>query len=372
MPDDVIAFPIKMSASDDDDYLADLDKFLVPPPASKSSSTTYSQRRKEAEKRSAAKNEQNRMKGRRQRELESRTEGLSKSLFERAKEEEEAGLTGNSKALSMMMKMGFKPGQALGQQIDVPPSPTSSSVAAGSSAPTPATGSSSGHKSEPLKIKEWAGKKGIGLGQKRPPSPLSAERMAKMAKMAEASDHNDFRDRARREYEERRAEGRLGPAQRTCVTLDDKMGKTFSVLWLDPRNPGSFPSGLLEALELNTTLPISGGEQQDGDDEGPLCCSETTRAAEARLRRKMAAESLQPLAALEDDVDPTASEPIQFSPEQLAEAAQFLRLQASDRLKIVLSYLRTSYSYCFWCGCQYENAEDLASSCPGEDEDAHD
>ena len=43
-----------------------------------------------------------------------------------------------------------------------------------------------------------------------------------MARMAEEHTHASFRDRARQEYEERRASGRLHPAQRTCATLDEK------------------------------------------------------------------------------------------------------------------------------------------------------
>ena len=68
-----------------------------------------------------------------------------------------------------------------------------------------------------------AGKTGIGL-RKRAASPTAGERLAKMAKMAEDRTHGSFRDRARQEYEERRATGRLHPAQRTCSTLDEKAG----------------------------------------------------------------------------------------------------------------------------------------------------
>ena len=68
-----------------------------------------------------------------------------------------------------------------------------------------------------------AGKTGIGL-RKRATSPTAGERLAKMAKMAEDRTHGSFRDRARQEYEERRATGRLHPAQRTCSTLDEKAG----------------------------------------------------------------------------------------------------------------------------------------------------
>jgi hypothetical protein len=68
------------------------------------------------------------------------------------------------------------------------------------------------------------GRKGIGLG-KRAPSPTELERLAKVAKATEEADKLSFRDRSRREFEQRRAEARLGPAQQTCATLDERAGK---------------------------------------------------------------------------------------------------------------------------------------------------
>jgi hypothetical protein len=74
--------------------------------------------------------------------------------------------------------------------------------------------------------------------RKRAASPTAGERLAKMARMAEEYDQRDFRDRARAEYEERRAEKQLGPAQRTCVALDEKAGREVGLsasvirLWL--------------------------------------------------------------------------------------------------------------------------------------------
>lgn len=53
------------------------------------------------------------------------------------------------------------------------------------------------------------GKQGIGLG-KRARSPGAPERLAKMAKLAENMERRSFRERARDEYNNRRAEGRLG------------------------------------------------------------------------------------------------------------------------------------------------------------------
>ena len=154
---------------DDDDYLSD--KFLINASANTTAKpTTYSQIRKEAQKKAQQKNEENRHKSRRQLELESREEGLSKSLFERAKEEEDSGLAGSSnKALSIMMKMGFKPGQSLGtlghdqQDAGGPTTPATAQVSPSTGEDTrdaspahPAVAHAK-HKTEPLPIQEWAG-----------------------------------------------------------------------------------------------------------------------------------------------------------------------------------------------------------------------
>ena len=49
-----------------------------------------------------------------------------------------------------------------------------------------------------------------------------------------------------------------------------------------------------------------------------------------------------------------------------------MHVQAQDRLALVLAYLRDRYTYCFWCGTQYDNQTDLDENCPGMDEEAHD
>ncbi|KAI0770789.1 hypothetical protein BC629DRAFT_1442099 [Irpex lacteus] len=339
-------------SDDEDDYLSD--KFLAQLASSSTSSgvKTYSERRKEEQRRAALRNEQNRKRSRRELEQESRAEGLSTSLFEQAKEEAGEDGAPKNKALAMMMKMGFKPGQALesdGQET----------ISRGRSRTPPHTQ----HRTVPLPLNEWAGKKGIGLGSKRAASPSAAERLAKMAKMVEDRDHTDFRDRARQQYEERRAEGRLGPAQMTCVTLDEKAGREFNVLWLNPNNPETFPDGLIDALEDPDVVYALQRQQHDNSIEG-------------RFKARMKADALQPLqSSLEDEGDEAkkpALNTIPYSEEDLKEAAQFLRLGAADRLQLVLDYLRRRYAYCFWCGTDYEDQEDMENNCPGPDEEAHD
>lgn len=145
-------------SEDEDDYLSD--KFLVETTASTSSSSrkTYTERRKEELRLSALKNEQNRKKSRRQLEQEALEEGLNKSLFERAKDE--GG--GSSKALAMMMKMGFKPGQSLGRPEETLPEKSRSPSEDVSTPQSEAkekedTPGPPGHIVTPLPINEWAG-----------------------------------------------------------------------------------------------------------------------------------------------------------------------------------------------------------------------
>lgn len=153
-------------ADDEDDYLSD--KFLVESASASSNPKTYAERRKEAQREAQIRNEANRRKSRRQREHESREEGLSKSLFERAKEEEASGInTGGIKALSMMMKMGFKPGQALGRSSESSSSPVVPAVVqdlsdkSTDSTPVPVPADQPKtvpkHKTEPIPLNEWTG-----------------------------------------------------------------------------------------------------------------------------------------------------------------------------------------------------------------------
>ncbi|KAL0581979.1 hypothetical protein V5O48_000037 [Marasmius crinis-equi] len=389
-------------SDEEDDYLSD--KFLIESTTPQtSSSKTYSQIRKDAQKRAALKNEQNRKKS----QKEIREEGLSKSLFERAKEEEPS--SGGNKALMMMMKMGFKPGQALGRldgdsenkgtprddsearaeesnakeseedgtsgtpvvESNLGDTSSSTEDVVASATTTVASHRPSGHRTEPIPLNEWAGRQGIGTSRrlKRGPSPTSEERVAKMAKMAanSAKAQDDFRQRTRIEYEERRAEGRLGPTQRTCVTLDEKAGKQFNVLWLNPGNVETFPPGLLHALDTRSTYTL--------DHVSTRPYNEDSLSLATRLRKEMQSDALSPLSHDYTQVETSAASNAvdsDFSQSVLDEVTQFLRLQARDRLDLVLTYLRDEYAYCFWCGTQYENQDQLADQCPGVDEESHD
>ena len=107
---------IRMASDGEDDYLSE--KFLFEPAQSTSKKQlSYAERRKQAQRQSEIKNVENRKKSRRQVEEEAREEGLKRSLFERAQAEEQE-LGHRSKAMGMMLKMGFKPGESLGRSED--------------------------------------------------------------------------------------------------------------------------------------------------------------------------------------------------------------------------------------------------------------
>lgn len=161
-----------MASDDDDDYLSE--KFLLDPAAESSKKPlTYAQRRKQAQRQSEIKNAQNRIKSRREREEEARKQGLEQSLFERAKaEKQETGV--ENKAMNLMLRMGFKPGESLGRSdsVEQTASGSTSSVASArqeteiftSSVPdtSPQAQNKRGlgirHRTAPLAVDIWSGK----------------------------------------------------------------------------------------------------------------------------------------------------------------------------------------------------------------------
>ncbi|XP_018496027.1 G patch domain-containing protein 11 [Galendromus occidentalis] len=44
----------------------------------------------------------------------------------------------------------------------------------------------------------------------------------------------------------------------------------------------------------------------------------------------------------------------------------------SEVLRDLTHHLRFQYFYCIWCGCKYEDSDDLEKSCPGDCREAHD
>ncbi len=58
--------------------------------------------------------------------------------------------------------------------------------------------------------------------------------------------------------------------------------------------------------------------------------------------------------------------------EHVNEAKTFVGLEIKAQLELVLGCLRSRHRYCLFCGCQYASEEELQRSCPGLEEDDHD
>ncbi len=138
-------------SDEEEDYLSE--KFLARIAAQSSSgSKTYSQRRREAQLQSEIRNLSGRARSKKEIErenLEALKEGMGTSLFER---EKLGQVGGPSKAMNMMAKMGFKPGQTLGQQRD-----TISSTESGNMLSNKGDQIISGLKA-PISVNIWEGK----------------------------------------------------------------------------------------------------------------------------------------------------------------------------------------------------------------------
>lgn len=144
--------------------------------------------------------------------------------------------------------MGFKPGQSLGRVKDPPTRAVGPSVATLDTSEPAVSAKTFGHLIEPLPLDVWSGecvlygmcyallttvvlgRQGVGK-RKRAVSPTVAGKLAKVVQQADKEEQarGSYRERARQEYEERRAEGRLVTATQTCITFDEKADKAVGI-----------------------------------------------------------------------------------------------------------------------------------------------
>ncbi|KAF0552001.1 G patch domain-containing protein 11 [Gigaspora margarita] len=242
-------------ADSDDDYMSS--KYLTELPSSLTTKPkTYSEiRRQKLSSKSGY------IKPLREREKESREQGLSKRIDEEDNAE--------SPGLRLLKKMGYEKGKPLGKD--------SSGI------------------TEPINIEMKSDKSGLGLSSElKQKAEKELTRKVKRAKINEDS----FIERVRQGQVEKKVNAQLSKAQRVCETLDTRKGVMDNIFW---------PS------------------KDDKDDE-------------------------------EIDEEPS----------------EFGKLSPEEKLDCVLKYMREEYNYCFWCGCEYGDAEELEQLCPGINEDDHD
>lgn len=260
-----------------------------------------------------------------------REEALSRSLFDRQKEEDAP----KSKGAAMMAKLGYKPGQALGK------------------------GNMEG-RIEPVGISLKDDRGGIGLdAEKKRKFREEVEGEAKRVKAEEG----EYRERVRREREEGKLEGQVAGAMRVAErlygereesvhedvdgrrrTVGTKPLKQINVLWrglVRKREEKERDRRMRYDLHQSLSrLPTYEDDTEDADDK---------RALGKDLLQHTLVEDLE-----EDD----------------PELDEFNALEPRERLQKLVEFLRDEFNYCFWCKTAYPDKE--MDGCPGITEEDHD
>ncbi|RIA85696.1 hypothetical protein C1645_830422 [Glomus cerebriforme] len=158
----------------------------------------------------------------------------------------------------------------------------------------------------------------LGLGMATEIKHKAQTELAKVAKRSKFEE-DSFRERVRQEKLEKRVEGQLMNLQTICETLDTKHGIKDNIYWR---------------------------HEETADDE---------------IKNNNKDEILFEEQVVEDDKEVERESPKGFE--------ELEPLEKRDR---ILRYLRETYYYCFWCGCEYGTAEEMSQECPGYEEEDHD
>ncbi|CAJ2501810.1 Uu.00g046630.m01.CDS01 [Anthostomella pinea] len=280
-------------------------------------------------------------------EREAREAALSKSLLEDAAAKK-------SKGLAMMAKMGFKKGGTLGS-VD----------------------NAENARREPIRPEMKDDRGGIGL---------DSERKRKLDEVVEEElkrvrvDENEFRDRVRREREQARNESLVYAAMKVCERMDEEAQAHAGGAYAEAKvetEAGETAAKKKKKKTLSTrplkSIPV-------------VWRGLIRRREEAERDRRMKydleqSSSTSRLPTYEDDLEEeddkramgklsTTHAQVEDLDEEDPELDEFNALEAGERLRLLVEYLRKEYLYCFWCKCGYE--DDAMEGCPGITEEEHD
>eukprot|EP00038_Savillea_parva_P025579 m.48435 g.48435 ORF g.48435 m.48435 type:complete len:296 (-) comp6993_c0_seq1:77-964(-) len=209
-------------------------------------------------------------------------------------------ISADNKGFQLLAKMGYKAGTGLG--------PGAKGMAT------------------PVSVEVKTGRQGLGLAAAKRQQAAARDRTRQLhatrRERAVANLQADFRLRMRQKHLERQAVIDLPKAQHACEILDRKLGLESSALWfqepkpepeVDDRTLSHHPGGAVVAAET-TTRPSDGA----ADGESAVAVSEYDA---------------------------------------------FASLETSERLSIVVDYLRDAHHYCFWCGTEHASAQDMEAEC---------
>lgn len=307
---------------------------------SKGKHQTYGEMRLQAIKDSEDKNLAGRIASKKQREREKIEEGLERNIIQEAVTDDNPVEGTSNKALNMMMKMGFKPGQSLGKRTNddnddkVEQSNKSAKV-------------DDKTISEPVKPYFLQGRSGIGVQR-----IVSSKEISEAAAASNALNENqqDFRLRKTYEANSRKSEGILKQLRTTIKNADEDLevkvsmsvystrdsNKTlqFNIFWINPYDIETYPSFILS------------------EDVQPVQHTYDKQSEAQRLKEQMQNEKLRDEYIDGDEYNDKSIQDIDdVDPEVVQQCKDFLKLDVSRRssqnpplITIIANYTIEVYS----------------------------
>ncbi|KAL7424545.1 hypothetical protein Q5752_000229 [Cryptotrichosporon argae] len=377
----------------EDDFMSD--KYLVEAPAV---TATYTAKRARQQLHNHRAGQAKNLLSKKEEEARRRREGLGTSLFERERgAEASSSATGSSssgtqggassskspkgsKAMEMMMKMGWSVGEGLGRRRSASPERDGGGPAARERG-----------RVEPIRVSMWAGRKGLSARTPSPP-PLLRDTDALPAARLAALDASttDYRAVRGHEFEARELAKKASAARARLVDFDADKGVKYHPLHAVPGDPLALPQPLLHLLYPVhfDAPPASAPGLSRSPSPLPLpALSGLPMSTADKVRQQMRAELL---AATSDAGDIDALEASAQREKEDAQRAEdewsgvdwegmvsgvkgVLAMSMEEDLKYLVSQLRAEHLYCPWCALKYRSWEEMVGpdGCPGEDEDDH-
>lgn len=291
-----------------------------------------------------------------------------------------SSLTDQNKGFSLMKKMGYKTGEALGRSK---PNESKSSV-----------------NIEPISVEIKLDRGGLGQVEERKRKLKEIETLKK--RICESRIYNEkqtaqiYLENKRAKFNLRKLIHNLHKCQKVCYQLDsDKDLKKPEVKWFWPINV---------RRSLNQTLQIEKQEQaknietieQKKDEvkeefyEKIITNKEDNKDTnmqtvyDNRLEEFISENSSVKVvdyyesdtnSEKDEDKDVKEEKPISDTSDNDDEEEddnEFNEEVLRKKIDVVCSYLKENYFYCVWCATKYNNDEDIAKNCPGSTEDDHD
>ncbi|GAA5798792.1 hypothetical protein HPULCUR_004198 [Helicostylum pulchrum] len=175
---------------------------------------------------------------------------------------------------------------------------------------------------EPIKVDLKAGRMGIGMESQL--KKRAREEEEEEARKKVGLDPEDYRVLMAQKAKDHQYTKYINAAVSICEKLDEENDVKTNILWK------------LKPVQADEVVEEEEEEEEKGHED----------------KEKEEEEEKEPI-----------------YPQELVDKLKSLSLE--HQLEALVSYLRETYTYCFWCRAKYTDKQDLDENCPGTEKDDH-